>query len=68
MQQHKYQLVYYKSHCFLYRGFNIYKLPRNTVRKITQYRVMQGDNSFGLFDALAEVTGFIDGLYEWRKL
>lgn len=64
MQQGIYQLVRYKSHCSIYRGFNVYKLPRNKIRKVTQYRVTMGDDSYGMFDALAEVIEFIDGLFK----
>ncbi|HCM64401.1 MAG TPA: hypothetical protein DIT05_17925 [Morganella sp. (in: Bacteria)] len=63
MSDGKFQLVRYKSHCSIYRGFNVYKLPRNKIRKVTQYRVTMGDDSYGMFDALAEALGFIDGLY-----
>lgn len=63
MQLANYQLIRYKSHCSIYRGFNVHKLPRNSTRKITQYRVTLGNDSFGKFDALAEAIRFIDGLY-----
>lgn len=69
MKRRLYSLVRYKSHCYIYRGFNIYVLPRNVTRKITQYHVMLSDgvdgfNSFGKVDALAQATGFIDSLFD----
>lgn len=64
MQQVNYQLIRYKSHCSIYRGFSVHKLPRNATRKITQYRVTLGDDSFGKFDALVEAIRFIDGLFK----
>ncbi|MEK8139321.1 hypothetical protein [Morganella morganii] len=67
MQQANYQLIRYKSHCSIYRGFSVHKLPRNATRKITQYCVTLGDDSFGKFDALAQAMGFIDRLFEGRK-
>lgn len=68
MERGLYSLVRYKSHYYIYRGFNIYVLPRNVTRKITQYHVMLSDgadsfNSFGKVDALAQATGFIDSLF-----
>lgn len=67
MQQVNYQLIRYKSHCSIYRGFSVHKLPRNATRKITQYRVTLGDDSFGKFDALAEAIRFIDGLFKFKS-
>ncbi|EME4037975.1 TPA: hypothetical protein I8608_000333 [Morganella morganii] len=67
MQQANYQLISYKSHCSIYRGFSVHKLPRNATRKITQYRVTLGDDSFGKFDALAEAIRFIDGLFKFKS-
>ncbi|MHA6283582.1 hypothetical protein ACX3SL_10635 [Morganella morganii] len=67
MQQANYQLIRYKSHCSIYRGFSVHKLPRNATRKITQYRVTLGDDSFGKFDALAEAIRFIDGLFKFKS-
>lgn len=67
MQQANYQLIRYKSHCSIYRGFSVRKLPRNATRKITQYRVTLGDDSFGKFDALAEAIRFIDGLFKFKS-
>lgn len=69
MERRLYSLVRYKSHCYIYRGFNIYVLPRNVTRKITQYHVMLSDgadsfNSFGKVDALAQATSFIDSLFD----
>ena len=69
MSDSRFPLVRYKSHCYIYRGFNIYVLPRNVTRKITQYHVMLSDgadsfNSFGKVDALAQATGFIDSLFD----
>lgn len=67
MQQANYQLIRYKSHCSIYRGFSVHKLPRNATRKITQYCVTLGDDSFGKFDALAEAIRFIDGLFKFKS-
>lgn len=71
MSNSGFPLVRYKSHCYIYRGFNICVLPRNVTRKITQYHVMLSDgadsfNSFGKVDALAQAVCYIDGLYEDR--
>ncbi|CAB5682332.1 hypothetical protein [Providencia rettgeri] len=60
------QILQLKSHCFIYRGFTIKKIPRNKLRQITRYQVSQNEQSFGLFDAMAEATKYIDKLYGMR--
>ncbi len=55
------------EHSGLYRGFTVTRLPRNKINRFTRYRVTQNDQSFGLFDAQALATGFIDELHTERK-
>ncbi|THD47006.1 hypothetical protein ERD95_15385 [Enterobacteriaceae bacterium ML5] len=55
------------EHSDLYRGFTITRLPRNKINRFTRYRVSQNDQSFGLFDAQALATGYIDQLYHAQK-
>ncbi|QGH60774.1 hypothetical protein [Serratia proteamaculans] len=57
-------LVKVSEHTSIYRGFCITRIPRKKVNPVTRYHVSQGDQSYGKFDAQAEATGYIDGLYE----
>lgn len=60
-------LIKVSTHTSIYRGFSITKLPRKKLNPVTRYRVSQGDQSYGKFDAQAEATGYIDQLYRQRR-
>ncbi|EQA4235379.1 hypothetical protein ACX2XH_001486 [Serratia marcescens] len=64
MNQPAHALTKVSEHTNIYRGFCITKLPRKAMNPVTRYQVSQGDQSYGKFDAQAEATGYIDGLYE----
>lgn len=64
MNQPAHALTKVSEHTNLYRGFSITRLPRKALNPVTRYHVSQGDQSYGKFDAQAEATGYIDGLYE----
>ncbi|CAI2487092.1 Uncharacterised protein [Serratia proteamaculans] len=61
-------LVKVSEHTSSYRGFCITRLPRKKMNPVTRYHVWQGDHSFGKFDAQAEATSYIDGLYEQSEV
>ncbi|HHQ6595549.1 hypothetical protein HZI31_08015 [Serratia fonticola] len=46
-----------------YRGFVITHRPRTVTNPIPRYEITLGDLSFGLFDAQALATGYIDQLH-----
>ncbi|MFS7188097.1 hypothetical protein AB6848_21780 [Serratia proteamaculans] len=46
-----------------YRGFVITHRPRTVMNHFARYEVSQGDQSYGLFDAQALATDYIDQLY-----
>lgn len=46
-----------------YRGFVITHRPRTATNPIPRYEISLGDLSFGLFDAQALATGYIDQLH-----
>ncbi|CNH75291.1 hypothetical protein [Yersinia bercovieri] len=50
-----------------YRGFMINFRRRTAVNLLNRYEVFLGKQSFGLFDAQALATGFIDKLYAERN-
>ncbi|CAH3547968.1 MULTISPECIES: hypothetical protein [Serratia] len=50
-----------------YRGFVITYRPRTIVNPIARYEVSQGDQSYGLFDAQTQATGYIDQLYSQHQ-
>ncbi|AZP49605.1 hypothetical protein EJP80_03295 [Rahnella aquatilis] len=54
------------EHSSVYRGFTITRLPRNKLNRFTRYRVIQNNQSFGLFDGQALATSFIDDLHNQR--
>ena len=62
-----YQLIRLSNHSSIYRGFTITQLPRNNINRFKRYRVIQNEQSFGLFDAQALATGFIDELHKERE-
>lgn len=51
----------------IYRGFVINFRRRTAVNLLNRYEVFLGEQSFGLFDAQALATGFIDHLHTERK-
>lgn len=51
-------------HSSIYRGFLITRRHKTVISKIARYEVKLDEQSFGLFDAQAEATGFIDNLYK----
>jgi len=51
-------------HSSIYRGFLITRRPKTVISKIARYEVTLGEQSFGLFDAQAQATGYIDALYK----
>lgn len=55
------------NHSSVYRGFVIVREPRNRVRSVTRYRVVQGEDYYGKFDAQAQATGYIDCLYKMKN-
>lgn len=59
------RIIDVSRHCAVYRGFTIITLPRKTRTPITRYHVWHVGESFGKFDAMAEATKYIDGL--WRE-
>ncbi|BEM82117.1 hypothetical protein SME41J_14410 [Serratia marcescens] len=68
MNQQVHALLKVSEHTNLYRGFSITRLPRKALNPVTRYHVSQGDQSYGKFDAQAEATGYIDGLYEQSEV
>nr|SAY45636.1 Uncharacterised protein [Serratia marcescens] len=56
-------IIQVSKHTGIYRGFSITKLPRKKMNPVTRYRVSQGDQSYGKFDAQAEATAYIDYLH-----
>jgi hypothetical protein len=51
-------------HSSVYRGFLITRRPKTVINKMTRYEVTLSDQSFGLFDAQAQATGYIDDLHQ----
>lgn len=54
-------------HSSIYRGFIITRRPKTVFSKIAHYEVTLGEQSFGLFDAQAEATGYIDKLHSQKR-
>lgn len=50
-------------HSSIYRGFIITRRPKTVISKIARYEVTLGEQSFGLFDAQAHATGYINELH-----
>lgn len=50
-----------------YRGFVIVYRQRTVASPIARYEVSQGDQSYGLFDAQALATDYIDQLYAQQQ-
>ncbi|WP_052234735.1 hypothetical protein [Pectobacterium carotovorum] len=59
-------LIKVSEHTSVYRGFSIICCTRTATNPITRYRVRQGDQSFGLFDALGQATSYINELHGMR--
>ncbi|CNI12204.1 hypothetical protein [Yersinia pekkanenii] len=55
------------NHTYSYCGFLITCNKRSKINPITRYRVRQGDESYGKFDALAQALEYIDTLHEMRN-
>lgn len=62
-----YALTIISRHSSTYRGFVITHRPRTVINPIARYEVFLGEQSFGLLDAQALATGFIDQLYTERE-
>lgn len=60
-------LIKVSEHTSVYRGFSITRCPRTATNPITRYRISQGDQSFGLFDALGQATSYINELHGMRN-
>ncbi|CAI0729180.1 hypothetical protein [Serratia quinivorans] len=52
----------------LYRSFVIVYRPCTIANPIARYEVSQGDQSYGLFDAQALATDYIDQLYAQQQV
>ncbi|HDL8434039.1 TPA: hypothetical protein PXR55_003020 [Yersinia enterocolitica] len=52
----------------IYRGFVINFRRRTAINLLNRYEVFLGEQSFGLFDAQALATGFIDQLHTEREI
>nr|WP_145499122.1 hypothetical protein [Yersinia bercovieri] len=50
-----------------YRGFVINFRRRTAINLLNRYEVFLGEQSFGLFDAQAQATDYIDRLHEMRR-
>ncbi|ELM3740601.1 hypothetical protein RYR39_002503 [Yersinia ruckeri] len=61
-----YALTTISRHSSAYRGFVITHRPRTAMNPTARYEVFLGEQSFGLLDAQALATGFIDQLYAER--
>ncbi|WP_052235282.1 hypothetical protein [Pectobacterium carotovorum] len=59
-------LIKLSEHTSIYRGFSIIRCPRTATNPMTRYRISQGDQSFGLFDALGQATSYINELHSMR--
>nr|EIL1981756.1 hypothetical protein [Providencia rettgeri] len=57
------QVEQISTHSFKYRNFQIIKLPAKAMNPVTRFHVQRDDNSFGLFDSMAQATNYIDSLY-----
>jgi hypothetical protein len=55
-------------HSSMYRGFLIVRRPATVLNKTARYEVTLSEQSFGLFDAQAQATCYIDELYEEAEL
>lgn len=53
-------------HSSIYRGFIITRRPKTVISKIARYEITLGEQSFGLFDAQAQATGYINELHNQK--
>ncbi|OVZ93392.1 hypothetical protein CBW54_02440 [Yersinia kristensenii] len=60
-------LITISRNASFYRGFVINFRRRTAVNLLNRYEVFLGEQSFGLFDAQALATGFIDQLHTERE-
>ncbi|RDL25996.1 hypothetical protein DFO62_10583 [Serratia fonticola] len=60
-------LIKISRHAARYGDFVVTYRPRTRQNPIARYEVSQGDQSYGLFDAQAQATGYIDQLYAQRQ-
>ncbi|MFU9138281.1 hypothetical protein [Erwinia tasmaniensis] len=51
----------------IYRGFLITRRPKTLISKIARYEVKFDEQSFGLFDAQAQATAYIDELHSQKE-
>lgn len=51
-----------------YRGFVITRRPSNVVTLYARYEISQGDQYYGLFDAQALATYYVDQLYAQQRV
>lgn len=61
------QLIQLSRHSSSYRGFLIIQRHKTVINLITRYEVTLSDQSFGLFDAQAQATGYIDELHKQKE-
>ncbi|MGA7588668.1 MAG: hypothetical protein WCB03_21950 [Rouxiella badensis] len=59
-----YSIKEVSRHSSIYRGFIITRRPKTVINKITRYEVALIEQSFGLFDAQAQATRYIDELHQ----
>ena len=53
-------------HSSIYRGFLIVRRPATVINKLARYEVNLSEQSFGIFDSLAQATGYIDELHKQK--
>ncbi|MCW2452317.1 UNVERIFIED_ORG: hypothetical protein M2414_000022 [Rahnella aquatilis] len=62
-----YSIKELSRHSSIYRGFIITRRHKTVISKIARYKVTLGEQSFGLFDAHAQATGYIDKLHKQKE-
>jgi len=68
MQSTEYTITKISRHAARYRGFVITYRPRTVLNPIARFEIRHGDQSFGLFDAQALATNYIDRLYSQHEV
>ncbi|WP_071604484.1 hypothetical protein [Dickeya dadantii] len=63
MVKKEFAVIRLSKHTSIYRGFSVVEYPRTITNSIKRYRVSREGQSYGLFDALALATGYIDSLH-----
>jgi len=61
-----YSIQELSRHSSIYRGFIITRRPKTVISKIARYEVTLGEQSFELFDAQAQATGYINELHNQK--